>query len=70
MHKYLLHCHLQIFIQGRVLSTGYFLVVICGNLCQLPMGHSTPNGAKFLRLGNDPSQNLTKICQVVTIYKI
>ena len=24
------------------------------------MGHSTPNGAKFLRLGHDPSQNLKK----------
>ena len=33
-------------------------------------GHSTPNGAKFLRFGHDPSQNLIKICQVVTIYKI
>ena len=32
--------------------------------------HSTPNGAKYLRLGHDPSQNLIKICQVVTICKI
>ena len=33
-------------------------------------GHSTPDSAKFLRFGHDPSQNLIKICQVVTIYKI
>ena len=32
--------------------------------------HSTPHGAKFLRLGHDPSENLIKICQDVTIYKI
>ena len=32
--------------------------------------HSTPNGAKFLRLGHDPSQNFIKICQVGAIYKI
>ena len=38
------------------------------HICKL--GHSTPNDAKFLRHGNDPSQNLVKICQVVTIYKI
>ena len=34
------------------------------------LGHSTPNGVEFLRLGNDPSQNLIRICQVVTINKI
>ena len=34
------------------------------------MGHSTPNGAKCLRLGHDPSPNLKRICQVVTIYGI
>ena len=34
------------------------------------MGHSTPNGAKFLKFGHDPSQNLIKVYQVVTIYKI
>ena len=32
--------------------------------------HSTPNGAKFLRLGHDLSQNLIKTGQVVTKYKI
>ena len=26
------------------------------------LGHSTPDGAKFLMLGHDPSQNVTKIC--------
>ena len=34
------------------------------------LGHSMPNGAKIFMLGHDPSQNLIKICQVVTIYKI
>ena len=33
-------------------------------LPQSQQGHSTPNGAKFLRLGYDLSQNLIKICQV------
>ena len=32
------------------------------------LGHSTPNCAKFLEFGYDPSQNLIRICQVVTIY--
>ena len=32
--------------------------------------HSTPNGAKFWRLEHDPSQNLIKVCKVVTVYKI
>ena len=27
--------------------------------------HSTPHGAKSLRIGHDPSENLIKICQVV-----
>ena len=31
-------------------------------------GHSAPNCEKFLRLRHDPSQNLTKICQLVAIY--
>ena len=33
-------------------------------------GHSPSNGAKSLMLGHDPSQNLIKFCQVVTICKI
>ena len=33
-------------------------------------GHCTPNGGKILRHGHDPSQNLIKICQVVTIQYI
>ena len=32
--------------------------------------HSIPNCARFLRLGHDPSQNLMRICQVLTICKI
>ena len=32
--------------------------------------HSTPNGAKCLRLGHRTSQNLIKTYQVLTIYKI
>ena len=31
-------------------------------------GHSAPNCERSLRLGHDPSQNLTKICQLVAIY--
>ena len=39
------------------------------NLIQyLCIGHFIPNGAKFLRLGHDPSQNMIKIWQVVTLY--
>ena len=38
--------------------------------CFSLLGHSTPNDAKLLRLGHHPSQNLIKIGQVVTIYKI
>ena len=30
-------------------------------------GHSISNGAKFLRLGHDPSQNVVRIYQVFII---
>ena len=33
----------------------------------IPMGYSARNGAKFLRLGHDPFQNLIKMCQIVPI---
>ena len=38
--------------------------------CHLILGHSTPYGAKFLKLGHNPFQNSIRICHIVTIYKV